>query len=324
MTVWRGVLLAALTAFALALPWWIGPAHLGPAVDFATLLALASLWNLLAGYGGIVSIGQQGFVGLGGYALFALVGLGGVSPLLALPLAGVASGCVALPLALLLFRLRGPHFAIGTWVVADALRLLLAQVTVLGGGSGQSLPVAAVRAIAPDRAARQLVFYLAALVLVAATTLLTAGLLRSRLGLGLLAMRDSETAAAGLGVDVRRLRLGVYVAVATLTGAVGALIFLQALRISPDAAFSVTDWTADIIFIAVIGGIGTLEGPLLGTAVFFALRGLFAQYGALYEIALGVLAAAVMLVAPGGIGGALAGRAIALLPPAHRPGVRSP
>lgn len=316
------VLLLALAGLV-ALPWWLGPARLGAAVEITTMLALAVLWNLLAGYAGIVSIGQQAFVGLGGYALFALVVLAGVPPLAALPLAGVAAALAALPVASLLFRLRGPHFAIGSWVVAEVFRLLFAQVTALGGGSGQSLPVSAVRSIAPDRAGRQLILYGVAVLVAAGAALLAWSVLRSRQGLGLTAVRDSETAAASLGVDVGRLKLAVYVAVAGVTGVVGALIFLQNLRISPDAAFSVADWTANVVFITVIGGIGTLEGPFVGALVFFLFRYFFAEFGAWYMISLGVLAAFVMLAAPSGICGALAARGIVLFPVERRLGVRA-
>ncbi len=320
----RGLVLLAAVAALAALPWWIGPARLGGAVEIADLLALATLWNLLAGYAGIVSIGQQAFVGLGGYTLFALVILAGLPPLAALPLAGVVAAVVSLPTAVLLFRLRGPQFAIGSWVVAEVFRLLFAQVAALGGGSGQSLPVAAVRSIAPSRAGRELILYGIAVLLAAGSSGLAWGVLRSRQGLGLTAVRDSETAAASLGVDVGRLKLAVYVAVAGVTGVVGALTFLQNLRISPDAAFNVVDWTADVIFITVIGGIGTLEGPFVGTAVFFLFRAFFAGFGAWYMIALGALAALVMLAAPGGLCGALAHRDFTLFPTRRRLGGLGP
>src|ERR1700741_1929562 len=103
------------------------------------MLALAQCWNLLAGYAGLISVGQQAFVGLGGYLLFALTLPGGVNPLLAIPLAGIISAALALPTALIVFRLRGAYFAIGTWVVAEVCRLVLAQVKQLGGGTGTSL-----------------------------------------------------------------------------------------------------------------------------------------------------------------------------------------
>src|SRR6201993_246684 len=114
-------------------------------------VALASLWNLLAGYAGLVSVGQQAYVGLGAYVLFALAILAGVHPLAAVMLAGLAAAIVAVPVAALMFRLRGHYFAIGTWVVAEVFRLISSQLSVLGGGSGISLPAGIVVAMAPGR-----------------------------------------------------------------------------------------------------------------------------------------------------------------------------
>jgi branched-chain amino acid transport system permease protein len=266
-------------------------------------VALASLWNLLAGYAGLVSVGQQAFVGLGGYMLFALAILAGFPPLLAIPAAGLIGALAAVPVAALVFRLRGHYFAIGTWVVAEVFRLLASQVSALGGGSGTSLPAAIVVAIAPTRAMREFVIYWIALALAVAIIALILWLLRSRYGLALTAIRDNELAAASNGVDVARVKLVVYVFTACGTAMVGALVFLQKLRISPDAAFSVNDWTAFVIFITVIGGIGRLEGPIVGTIVFFALRQALADRGAVYLLMLGAVAIAVMLHAPKGIWG---------------------
>ncbi len=294
-------------AFASA-PLWSGRAVLSLAVDMATILALAMLWNLLAGYAGLISMGQQAFVGLGGYILFGFVQSTGLSPLLGIPLAGLAAALAAVPTALLLFRLRGPYFAVGSWVVAEIYLLLAAQVTALGGGSGTSLPMWAVRALAPDRDLRQVVLYYIAMGVVCGTWLLTWSLLRSRFGLALTAIRDSESAVASLGVDTRRVKLAVYIMAAFATGIIGALIFLAKLRISPDAAFSVQDWTADILFAVIIGGIGTVEGPFFGTAVYFLLRWAFSDLGSWYLIGLGLIAIAFMLLAPDGLWGVLSRR----------------
>ncbi|HJX21567.1 MAG TPA: branched-chain amino acid ABC transporter permease, partial [Steroidobacteraceae bacterium] len=130
-------------------------------------------------------------------------------------------------------------------------------------------------------------------------------LLRSRYGLALTAIRDNELAALSNGVDVARVKLVIYVLAAGGTAMVGALIFLQKLRISPDAAFSVNDWTAFVIFITVIGGIGRIEGPIVGTIVFFALRQTLADHGTLYLLMLGAVAIVVMLKAPKGIWGVI-------------------
>jgi branched-chain amino acid transport system permease protein len=266
-------------------------------------VALASLWNLLAGYAGLVSIGQQAFVGLGGYMLFALVILVGISPLWAIPGAGLIGALAAVPVAALVFRLRGHYFAIGTWVVAEVFRLLASQVSALGGGSGTSLPASIVIAIAETRTMREFVIYWIALALAVGILVLILLLLRSRYGLALTAIRDNELAAASNGVDVGRVKLVIYVFTACGTAMVGALIFLQKLRISPDAAFSVNDWTAFVIFITVIGGMGRLEGPIVGTIVFFALRQTLADHGAFYLLMLGAVAIVVMLWAPKGIWG---------------------
>jgi branched-chain amino acid transport system permease protein len=128
-------------------------------------------------------------------------------------------------------------------------------------------------------------------------------LLRSRRGLALMAIRDNELAAGSLGIDIWRTKFVVYVVASGLTAMLGALIFLQKLRISPDAAFSVNDWTAFVIFIVVIGGIGTIEGPIIGTLIFFALRETLADLGTTYLIVLGIVAIVVMLKAPKGVWG---------------------
>ncbi|MGO8916717.1 MAG: branched-chain amino acid ABC transporter permease [Stellaceae bacterium] len=297
---------AVVLVVLLALPAWGDSGDMRLAVEICYYLALAQAWNLLAGYTGLVSVGQQAYVGLGGYAFFALSVLAGLPPLAALALAGLAAAALALPTAFIVFRLRGAYFAIGTWVVAEVFRLLLALVTPLGGGTGMSLPVAVVRELGESRAARDLITYYLGLGLGLGTVLLVFFWLRSRQGLALTAIRDSETAAASVGVDNRRTKLVVYLIAAGITGLVGALAFLEKLRISPDAAFSVGDWTANVIFIVVIGGIGSIEGPILGTIVFFALRALLVDYGAWYLITLGALAVAVMLLAPQGLWGVIA------------------
>jgi branched-chain amino acid transport system permease protein len=295
-----------------------------------TMLALAQYWNLLAGYAGLVSVGQQAFVGLGGYLLFALTLHRGLDPLAAILAAGAIAAALAVPTALVVFRLRGAYFAIGTWVVAEVFRLVLAQFKALGGGTGTSLPPSITNEVAgigwvkawlgiSTSAARDVVTYWAALALAAGTILLVYLILRSRYGLALAAIRDSERAAESVGVDIFKTKLKVYIAAAAGTGLVGALISLHKARISPDAAFSVADWTANIIFIVVIGGIGTIEGPIVGVLVFYFLQTNLAHWGTWYLILLGAFAIAVMLFAPKGIWGYLSERyGLALFPVRRR------
>jgi len=301
----RVALMFALITLAalIAAPYWAGRADVRLLGELYLYLSLACLWNLLAGYAGLVSVGQQAYVGFGGYLLFALTMFAGVHPIIAILLGGIFAAILSIPVAALLFRLHGAYFAIGSWVISEVFRLSFAQVQALGGGSGSSLPVSVVKSLADGKAAREATSYWLALG-VAVLILIVAFLyLRSRRGLALTAIRDSEEAAAGLGINIWRTKLEVYVVTAALTAIVGGLIFLQKLRISPDAAFSVNDWTAFVIFIVVIGGIGTLEGPIIGTLLFFALRETLADYGTIYLMILGVIAIVVMLKAPRGIWG---------------------
>lgn len=288
-------------------PYWLGRADMRLLVEIFYFLALAQMWNLLAGYGGLVSVGQQAFVGLGGYLLFILAIHVGIGAIWTVPLAGIIGAIISLPIAFLVFRLRGHYFAIGTWVVAEVFLLGLAQIKSLGGGSGMSLPIAAIKSIASSRAARDAAIYWVALAVV---TLVIAGiylLLRSRHGLALTAIRDSEEASGSLGVDNFRTKLMVYVIAAFGTSAIGALIYLTKLRISPSAAFDL-NWTTTVIFIVVIGGIGTIEGPILGTIVFFLLREPLAQFGSWYLILLGTIAVMIMLKSPQGLWGLITKR----------------
>ena len=302
-----GLFALMLVALVLA-PYWAERQSLRLLAEIYAYVALASAWNLLAGYAGLVSIGQQAYVGLGGYLLFALTMLMGVPALWSIPLVGLVAATVSIPVAVLVFRLRGHYFAIGTWVVAEVFRLLASQVSVLGGGSGTSLPAGIVTSIAASRQEREFLIYWIALGLAALVLALIVALLRSRYGLALTAIRDNEVAAQSSGVGVTRVKLVVYVTTAFCTAMVGAVIYLQKLRISPDGAFSTNDWTAFVIFMTVIGGVVRIEGPIIGTAIFFLLRQLFADLGSLYLLMLGAVAIAIMLFAPRGVWGLLADR----------------
>ena len=112
-----GVLLVALAT----LPFWGGPGDMRLVAEMSYYLALAQLWNLLAGYAGLVSVGQQAFVGLGGYAFFYMTGSLALHPYLALGLVGPLVALLSVPLALIVFRLRGAYVAVGTWVVSEAV-----------------------------------------------------------------------------------------------------------------------------------------------------------------------------------------------------------
>ena len=301
-------------------PWWAGRAELRLFSEFLSFLALAVLWNLLAGYAGLLSVGQQAFVGLGGYVFFVLAGSVGLSPYLAIPAAIAAAALLAALFAPLLFRLEGAYFAVGTWVAAETVLLVFTMIPAIGGGAGMSLPAKAVKAVAEGKDLREAIIFWLVAGLSLGTVFGVFALLRSRSGLALMAVRDNGLAAASLGIDIWRTRLVTYVIVAAMSGGLGAVIFLQKLRISPGAAFSLNDWTVMVIFAVVIGGIGRLEGALIGTIVFFLLREMLADLGAVYLIILGTLAITVMLFSRKGLWGVLEGRLNwALFPTERKP-----
>jgi branched-chain amino acid transport system permease protein len=284
-------------------PYWLSSETMRLVVQFVCLLTMAQMWNLLAGYGGLISIGQQAYIGIGGYALFVLANQLGLNPFLSVPLSGIVAALLAIPTSRLLFRLNGGYFAVATWVVAEVYRLLVANDSALGSGAGISLTAM----LAFDKATRESITFWTATALLVATIGGIYWLLRSRIGLALTAIRDDAVAAESQGVDVARTKFLVYAIAAFGTGCAGALYFLSALRISPDAAFGM-DWIPLLFFTVVIGGIGTIEGPIVGTLLYFFVRQQFSDFGTWYLIALGFVAIVVMIRFPRGLWGEFAGR----------------
>lgn len=295
-------------------PFWGSVATTNTLIRFLTLLCLAQMWNLLAGYAGLVSIGQQAFVGIGAYTLVYFGNEQGVNVFLCVGLAGLVALVLAIPLAGLAFRLRAGYFAIGTWVLAEVCRLIVANDESLGGGTGTSLT----GVVGIDPGTRQTVTLWLAVVAGAGSVLLVWAVLRSRLGVALTAVRGSEDAASALGVRVRRAKFAAYLISAAGCAVAGAIIYLNLLRVQPNAAFSI-NWTAFMIFIVVIGGIGTIEGPIIGALVFFALQETLADAGSWYLVLLGVVAIVVTLTLPNGLWGWVARRwDVSLFPTGRR------
>jgi branched-chain amino acid transport system permease protein len=263
---------------------------------------LAVMWNTLAGYGGLVSIGQQAFIGLGAYGTIFLT-QHGVQPFVAMIVAAVAAGVLALPISLLLLRLRGGQFAIGTWVVAETLALLVALDQGLGGGTGTSLR--GLNVYSPI--VRQAYTYWLTLGFLVLLLGIVFALLRSRHGVSLQAVRDDQEAAASLGVRVQAGKRMLFVVAAFGCGAAGALTLANSLFIQPQSIFGV-QWTAYMIFMVLVGGMGTFEGPIIGALIFFAIQYRFADSGAWYLIGLGAIAVAFALLLPRGLWGLVQNR----------------
>jgi len=281
-----------------SMPFWAESSLMHWCVEVICFLVLAMMWNLMAGYGGLVSVGQQAFVGLGGYGLFILAQHMDINPFASVLISGVVCAALAIPMAKVFFRLKGGYFAIGTWVGSEIAKITISNIPFLGAGSGQSLTV---MVKIPHDTRENITYWIACMLLFASFVALYA-LLRSRFGLGLTAIRDSEAAAESQGVPVDRLKLQVFVLSAFGSGLVGALYYLSILRISPSAGFDLA-WVVAATFIVVIGGIGTLEGPIVGCAVFFLLRYFLADYGVWYWLIMGIVAITVMIAFPKGIWG---------------------
>jgi ABC-type branched-subunit amino acid transport system permease subunit len=294
---WTALTSVAVVGVLAYLPYAVYSGTTDTLVNLFILLTLASMWNLLAGYAGLVSVGQQAFIGLGAYIVLFLA-LHGVSPFVAIPFAAVGCAVFAFPISLLVLRLRGGYFAIATWVVADTCQLIVSRSSTLGGGTGAG--VAGLSGVDPTLLTAYT--YWAALTVAVIALAATYLLLRSRLGLVLTAVRDNEVGARSLGARVLRAKRLVYLAAAAGCGAGGALLAVSQLNVQPASVFSV-EWSAQMIFVTVIGGIGSIEGPIIGAVLFFALQQTLAQYGAWYLMILGGVAILVAIWLPRGIWG---------------------
>ncbi len=297
------VTLAAILVVALA----FGPLALGAnAIDKLTTLfiyvILATMWNALAGYGGLVSVGQQAFFGLGAYFAVRLSD-GGVPVYPALLLAAVIVAALSLPISVVMLRLRAGEFAIGMWVVAELAHLLVNLDGLIQGETGTSL----IALDAYGAAARHAATYWAALAAMAALLALLFVLLRSRAGAAIQAIRDNEEAAGSLGVRVLATKRVMFVLAAFGAAAAGALWLATSITFQPKTYFSV-QWTAYMIFMVLVGGLGTIEGPILGAIAFFALEAWFGAAGVWYLVGLGAAALLFSLYLPRGAWGWLAER----------------
>ncbi|MBW4029707.1 MAG: branched-chain amino acid ABC transporter permease [Acidobacteria bacterium] len=301
---------------------WIVPAQFATTLtNFFILVIMATMWNLLAGYAGMVSIGQQAFVGLGAYATlyFAIKGL---NPFVAIPFAALVCAALAVPITYLLFRLRGGYFSIATWVVSDTALLIIGTIAVLGGGTGRTMP--GLQNLSPGETAHfsYLATWFVALIVVTGTYVL----LRSRTGLVLASIRDNEVAARSAGVNVRAARRSIFVIAAAGCGAAGAVLAISQPFIQPSNEFNL-QWAAEMLFVSMIGGLGTIEGPIIGSIIFFVLQQSLQQQGAWYLIIVGALAVVIALWQPRGLWGAFRDRFhTELLPVGHwvEPGESGP
>ncbi|HEX8859955.1 MAG TPA: branched-chain amino acid ABC transporter permease [Actinomycetes bacterium] len=257
--------------------------------------ALGQAWNLLGGYGGLVSLGSAAFIGIGAYTTAELTNHG--LPLLpGMIVSGAFAALFAALVSPALFRLRGLYFTIGTLALAEALRLFMVNYNGLGGNIGIFLTSAA-----PTTAG----LYRLALGVAAAATGLVALLLRTRLSLALRAVRDDEDVARQLGLVSFRTKLLAFTLAAFLMGVVGGLQAGKLSQIEPYGSFGL-QWTVDVVTVVLIGGLGTIGGPLLGAVFTVALAEWLNAYPSLHLAITGAIVIVVVRFAPRGLWGLLA------------------
>jgi len=258
--------------------------------------ALASMWNLLAGYSGMVSLGQQMFIGLGGYTLAVLSLYYKVPIYLSALLGGIVSVVLALLISMSIFRMKGVYFAIGTWVIAEALGICFSNWGYVRYGMGLF--------IQPAYKLSMTSIYYAAVFVCIGSLAIVYFLLRSNLGLALMAIRDDDAASEAMGVNIFRCKLTCFLISAFITGAGAGILYLNAIFIQPFEAFGI-GWTVKLLFVVIIGGIGTVGGPIVGAVIFVLLQQFLSEYVGYNLIILGGITIAVIFFAPRGILGTL-------------------
>jgi branched-chain amino acid transport system permease protein len=299
---WAGAAGAAVVAVLATLPLFASQGFLTDLVNLLILVCLATMWNALAGYVGLVSVGQQLYIGVGAYIVLVSA-QHGVGAFPAVPLGVAGAALVALPASWLVFRLSGAYFAIATWVLAQVATLFVERFGSLGGGTGA--PVPGLYGFGPEQLLRYTYWSALGVTVVAVASVYI--LLRGRLGLVLMAVRDNEVGARSLGARVMSAKRVVYVLAAAGCAGAGAVIAISTLDVEPGNVFNV-QWTAYMIFAVLIGGLGTIEGPVLGAIVFFVLQQALAQYNVWYLIILGSVAVAMALWARRGLWGLVTSR----------------
>jgi len=311
--------LAALIGLLAFAPLVLGENSLSNLIQLYFLVILAIMWNALAGYGGLVSVGQQAFIGIGAYGVVFLSVQHSLNPYLAMLLATLIGAAISIPLAAIMLWLRGGAFAIGMWVVAEVFAILVSLDASLGGGTGTSAVLAFNLRYTPDQRLRYT--YWAALGTAAVLLVVLFVLLRSRLGASLQAIRDDEDAARSVGVRVLLGKGVLFVLAGAGCTAAGTVILawqLSILPLGPDSIFGV-NWSAKMIFMVLVGGLGTFEGPILGAVVLYLLQTYGPQNGVWYFTLLGGIAIAVALFLPRGLWGAVRDRyTLQLLPVGYR------
>lgn len=259
-------------------------------------ITMGSMWNLMSGFTGMTSLGQQVFVGIAGYSVAVMTTTYKMSFWMGL-LVGAAVGVIfALILSFVLFRMRGMYFAVATWLVSEAVCLWFTSWKYVNQGGGMTVKTSQIPKIGP--------LYVYALTLCIIALVVIYLLLRTKTGLGLTAMRDDADAASSVGVNIFKSKLLCYIICSLFIALAGGLFFLNKGTVLPSSAFGI-NWTVSMVFIVIIGGVGTMSGPILGSIIYVLLDEFLSHYPGWSNIILGAIAILVIIFLPDGIMGTL-------------------
>jgi len=299
MLIWSAALIFAVLA---ALPLFGNALVLDKLTLLMVYLILAVMWNLLAGFAGLVSVGHQAFIGLGGYFTLRLVEWG-LPPFIAILVGAAFVIVVAWPMSWFVLRLKAAEFAVAMWVLAEAIRSLVMLDPLIQGETGRSL--VALNAIDPD--IRRNTIYLIAVAAAALSLFISYQVLQGRFGAESQAIRDDEEAASSVGVSTFRVKRMMFIISALGCALAGTIWLASAITFQPRTAFGV-NWSVFMLFMVLVGGLGRYLGPVIGAVLFFVLQETFGDFGAWYLAGIGLVAIVFALYAPTGIVGLFASK----------------
>ena len=285
----------ATAVLVLTAPLFLDRGALNDLWNLAFAVILASAWNILGGFAGQVSLGYSAFLGIGAYTT-VLLALRGVDPFLTLPLGAVIAAAFSVVIGLPAFRLRGPYFTIATIGVAEAIRVCASSVQFTGGSSGLRMPAASF-----DFNKN----YFAMIVLAIMTVAVAAYVRRSAFGRALAAIKQDIDAAEAVGVHSTRFKLAAHAISAALVALAGSLYAINFQYIAPGSVFDFR-LSLSIVLMPIIGGVGTVAGPIFGALIFSTLQIKLLSIPALRDSFLfiyGGLLIVVMLFEPQGLVG---------------------
>lgn len=290
------IILVVVLAFLVGAPFVASTYVISILTLILVYMTMGQMWNLMGGYAGLLSLGMQAFIGIGGYCLTIFSVQYGMNVYLSILVGGVIAAVFGLVVSPALFKMSGVYFAIGSWVIAEALIIIFSNWGFVG--YAKNWGISSVYSISKVQ------IYYTAVVLGVGAVALVFGLLRSKTGLALMAMRDNVGAAETMGVQLYKTKITCYLVACFVTGIAGGVMYMVQAYIKPDTGFSI-NWTIAMTFMVIIGGIGTMEGPIVGAILYVLLTQYLYNFPGMSMIILGLIAIVVILIAPKGIMGTL-------------------